>query len=78
MKYVLRLLGASALILFLGFCIFGFVATFEPMPTRDRMIWRSAYSLVIIASTVGLFPLLRGLVRCLKRPRCGIERDPAI
>jgi hypothetical protein len=77
MKFMLRFLCACALIVMLGFCLFGFVATFEPMPTRDRVIWRTVYSLVLVASTLGLFTSLRGLIRCLKCPRCVIESDPA-
>ena len=76
MKFMVRLLCALALILLLGFCLFGFIATFEPMPTRDRVIWRTVYSLAGIASTLGLFTSVRGLIRCFLRPRF-TNSDPA-
>jgi len=63
MKTVFRLVAVGLFITLLGFCVFGLVATYEPMPTRDRIIWRTVYSLVGITSTLGLFRLLRG--QCL-------------
>jgi hypothetical protein len=77
MKLMLRLLCASGLILMLEFCVVGFIATFEPMPSSQRMIWRTVYSLAGISSVLGLFPLLRSLFRCLQRPRHRSNSDPA-
>ena len=59
MKTLGRLLAIGALLAILGFCVFGFIATYEPMPTRDRVIWRTVYALVGVAMTLGLFRLLR-------------------
>lgn len=58
MKSLIRLAAIAVFIVIAGFCIFGFIATFEPMPTRDRVIWRTVYSLTGIACALGLFRLL--------------------
>lgn len=77
MKSLFRLMAIAVFVAMVGFCVFGFVATFEPMPTRDRVIWRTVYSLVGIANTLGLYRLLR--CQCqhwLKHHRS--NSDPAI
>ena len=40
MKMLRRLLWSLPLMCLAGFCVFGFVATFEPMPTVERWLWR--------------------------------------
>ena len=59
MKTLIRLLVIGSFIAILGFCVFGFIATYEPMPTIHRVVWRTVYSLTGIAITLGLFRLLR-------------------
>ena len=76
MKTVFRLGAIGAFVAVLGFCVFGMVATFEPMPTRDRVIWRTVYSLVGLASTLGLFRLLRCQLHRWFRPH-HLNSDPA-
>jgi hypothetical protein len=75
MKTLMRLLALGAFIAILGFCVFGFIATFEPMPTIDRVIWRTVYSLAGIAIILGLFRLLR--CQCLHWFKRHSHSDPA-
>ena len=54
MKRLIRL----ALSLFLGalalLSIFGFLASFEPLELRIRIIWRVVYIVIFVASMAGL------------------------
>ncbi len=54
MKCLIRL----ALSLFLGalalLSIFGFLASFEPLELRIRIIWRVVYIVIFVASMAGL------------------------
>jgi hypothetical protein len=69
MKTLLRL---SIVGLFLGviaFCVFGFVTTFEPMPSFTRTIWRTAYLMIGAACVCGIIrPLRCQLHQWIKRP----------
>jgi hypothetical protein len=40
---VCRSLWSLPLVIGAGYCLFGFVATFEPMPPVDQWLWRAAY-----------------------------------
>ena len=42
-NFVSRLLCSLPLGMVAGFCLFGFIATFEPMPPVDQWLWRSVY-----------------------------------
>ena len=55
---ILRILGALALSAVAAFCLFGFMATFEP---TQRVIapWRIGYGLVGSCSLVGVILILR-------------------
>jgi ABC-type multidrug transport system permease subunit len=75
MKFMLRLLCVSALLMILACAVFGFVATFEPMPSFDRMVWRTTYALAGLASLLGTYFALRSLRRVFRRPRS--ISDPA-
>lgn len=63
MRLVSALVVAVVLLAAAGFCLFGFLATFEPAndPTRN-LIFRIGYALLGIAATAGA---LRALVRGL-------------
>jgi hypothetical protein len=44
-----RLGIATAIIPVLGFCVFGFMATFEPLDPTTQLTWRIVYGTVAIA-----------------------------
>jgi hypothetical protein len=43
MNFARRLLLSLPLMTIAGFCLFGFVATFEPMPRGEQWLWRGIY-----------------------------------
>ncbi len=43
------------------FCVFGFAATFEPMPGQTRWVFRAIYGLIFFGNVAGLAPLIRGI-----------------
>jgi len=42
-SFVSRLLLSLPLVIAAGYCLFGFVATFEPMPPVAQWSWRAIY-----------------------------------
>ena len=54
MKSILRLLMSGLLLAVLVFCVFGFMATYEPMRTVTRWTWRAIYSIAGIFTLGGL------------------------
>jgi hypothetical protein len=44
MKFILRLVWTVPLMAVAAFCLFGFVATFEPMPRLQQWVWRAVYA----------------------------------
>ena len=50
MNVITRVLTISALLAMTGFCIYGFLATFEP---GDFMVWRIGYAAVGTLSLIG-------------------------
>ena len=44
MNFFPRLLLSVPLMAVAGFCLFGFVATFEPMPRIEQWAWRGVYA----------------------------------
>ena len=54
MKIILRLVWTVPLMAVAAFCLFGFVATFEPMPHLQQWIWRAIYAM---AGTTSLFTI---------------------
>jgi hypothetical protein len=44
------------------FCVFGFAATFEPMPGQTRWVFRGIYGLIFIGNVAGLAHLIRGIL----------------
>ena len=49
-NFVSRLLLSLPLVIAAGYCLFGFVATFEPMPPVAQWLWRAAYFFAGIGS----------------------------
>jgi O-antigen/teichoic acid export membrane protein len=49
-----------------AFCVFGFLATFEPLPLPQQWAWRIMYGLVGVSCLLGIVRLLRGGWRRLK------------
>jgi hypothetical protein len=65
MKFVLRLVLSVPLMAVVAFCLFGFMATFDPMPRVPQLIWRGIHALAGSASLITIFWMwLR------PRPRC--------
>ena len=54
MKSILRLLMTGLLVGVLIFCVFGFMATYEPMRTVTRWTWRAIYSLAGLSTLAGM------------------------
>ena len=54
MKLILRLLASLPLMGLAGFCLFGFLATFEPMSALHQWVWRGAYALAGLAALLAL------------------------
>lgn len=48
-----RLISAIVLLGVTGFCVFGFLATFEPLPAATQWTWRAIYGIVGTAALVG-------------------------
>lgn len=42
----MRIGSMIILLAVLGFCVFGFLATFEPMDATQQLIWRALYGAV--------------------------------
>jgi len=57
MVFIQRLLGSVLLLAVSCFCVFGFLATFEPLPAAVQWTWRGIYivlGLVCLAGAVRL------------------------
>jgi len=68
-RKILLLLAASLLTVVLAFCLFGFLATFEPLARERALTWRLVYALVGGLSIVGI-AWLGARFRGLSRPPC--------
>ncbi len=44
------------------FCVFGLLATLEPMPANVQWTWRGIYGLILIGNIAGLIQLIRGML----------------
>ena len=56
---LVRILLGLVLLSVLGFCLFGFLATFEPMARLTQWIGRAIYGVLGLASLAGLLRLAR-------------------
>ncbi len=43
------------------FCVFGFVATLEPMPGQTRWVFRPSYGLIFVGNVAVLAHRIRGI-----------------
>ena len=59
MNKVRRIMRVLVLLALLSFCVFGFMATFEPLDTSTQLTWCAVYGLVGLACLAGLVVLLR-------------------
>lgn len=50
----MKLLLTLVLLGLMGFCGFGLLATFEPLPAQTQWTWRVLYGATLVASGVGL------------------------
>jgi hypothetical protein len=65
MKFVLRLVLSVPLMAVVAFCLFGFMATFEPMPRVPQLVWRGVHALAGSAAFVTIcWMWLRPRGRC--------------
>ncbi len=67
MTLLTRLIETVLLLGVLLFCLFGFLATSEPLDRTTQWLWRVIYVLVGIASLIGVFRRL-GKRRATKTP----------
>lgn len=56
---VLRTLAVLAMLPILAFCVFGFIATFEPLSPSTQILWRVIYGLTGLACVGGIVRSLR-------------------
>ena len=56
---ILRILLALLLAAAALFCVFGFGATFEPMPAKTPWVLRGIYGLILVGNIAGLAHLIR-------------------
>jgi hypothetical protein len=59
MPLLARILASVFLLLIVGFCVLGFMATFEPLHPRKQLTWRITYGTVGGASMLAVLWLLR-------------------
>ncbi|HJN82488.1 MAG: hypothetical protein QF749_07440 [Verrucomicrobiota bacterium] len=60
---IIRILLALFLAAAALFCVVGFMATLELMPTQAQWIWRAIYGLIFVGNIAGLTHLVRGIRR---------------
>jgi len=53
MLLITRVIAVIALLAVAGFCVFAFMATFEPLDASTQLTWRIVYGLVGLASLAG-------------------------
>ncbi len=58
---VFRIILSLLLIAATMFCLFGLLATLEPIPPGIQWTWRGIYGLILIGNIAGLIHLIRGL-----------------
>ena len=58
---VFRIILSLLLIAATMFCLFGLLATLEPMTPGIQWTWRGIYGLILIGNIAGLIHLIRGL-----------------
>ncbi|GIT05811.1 MAG: hypothetical protein CM1200mP29_12220 [Verrucomicrobiota bacterium] len=57
---IIRIIFCLFLTLVALFCVFGFLATFEPLPKPQmQWTWRTIYGLIFIGKVAGLIHLIR-------------------
>ncbi len=60
---IIRILLALFLAAAALFCVVGFMATLELMPTQAQWIWRAIYGLIFVGNIAGLAHLIRSARR---------------
>lgn len=54
MKTVSQWISALVCLCVVAFCVFGFMATFEPLPPAKQWTWRVIYGVLVAGSLSGL------------------------
>jgi len=57
MNRAARVMWSLVLLAVLAFCVFGFMATFEPLDVSTQVVWRGIYGLTAVACLGGLVVL---------------------
>ena len=63
MQILARIIGALALLAMTGFCVFGFMATYEYSETAKRLPWQMGYGALGLVCLSGAVMLLRPRLR---------------
>ncbi len=71
MNWIVRLVLSGPLLAVSGFCLFGFIATFEPLPPMQQWIWRAVYCTVALLCSWAIVRLWRS-----KRPTPSGQNAP--
>lgn len=58
---VVRIILSLLLVTASLFCLFGLMATLEPMQPGIQWTWRGIYGLILIGNIAGLIHIIRGL-----------------
>ena len=59
MQTIARIIGALALLAITGFCVFGFLATYEYSEVSKRLPWQIGYGVLGMVCLSGVAMLLR-------------------
>jgi len=64
MKLILAIFGSLILLAVAAFCVFGFLATFEPTNNQGQfMAFRVGYSVIILGCIAGVIAMILKAVR---------------
>jgi len=59
---IIRIIFCLFLTLVALFCVFGFLATFEPLPTKVQWTWRTIYGLIFVGNIAGLTHVIKSML----------------
>jgi hypothetical protein len=62
-KVAIRILLSAFFVITILFCVYGLIATLEPLPAATQWAWRGIYVLILIGNIAGLTHIIRGLFR---------------
>lgn len=71
MKWFLRLVFTPLLLAGIGLCLFGFLATFEPLPPVQQWLCRTVYGAASVLAVWGICRLWRS--KCPTKPNAPLQ-----